>query len=91
MSAPEQAPQHVQEPAADPAAISPKVLWSFLVGLALTATAAALSAVTPETLSALGPYALPVALGVAAGAQYLTGYLKRDPARTGAAPETPAE
>ncbi|WBF78998.1 membrane protein [Arthrobacter phage Bolt007] len=70
--------------ATDPAAISPKVLVSLLVGLALTALAAALSVVTPETLEALGPFAIPAALGLAAAGQALAGYLKRDPARTGA-------
>ncbi|UAW09388.1 membrane protein [Arthrobacter phage Klevey] len=70
--------------AADPSAISPKVLVGLLVGLSLTALAAALSAITPETLEALGPFALPAALGLAAAGQALAGYMKRDPARTGA-------
>lgn len=67
----------------DPNKVSPKVLWPLLVGIALTALAAALSALTPEVLAALGPYALPVSLGAAAAAQYITGYFKKDPARTG--------
>ncbi|UKH48317.1 membrane protein [Arthrobacter phage Lilmac1015] len=81
--------------AADPSAISPKVLVSLAVGLALTALSAALAAITPETLADLGPYAVPVALGAAAAGQALAGYMKRDPARTGAplpaseTPETP--
>lgn len=79
-------------PAADPSAISPKVLVGLLVGLSLTALAAALSAITPETVEALGPFAVPAALGLAAAGQALAGYLKRDPARTGTplpASETP--
>ncbi|QKY79794.1 membrane protein [Arthrobacter phage Bumble] len=65
----------------NPDAISPKVLVALLVGLGLTGLTAVLSAITPEMLSGLGPFALPVALGIAAIAQGLAGYLKRDPAR----------
>ncbi|WP_285240048.1 hypothetical protein [Pseudarthrobacter sp. MEB009] len=60
---------------------SPKVLWPLLVGLVLTALAAALAAVTPDMLAGLGPFAVPVALGLLAAGQYITGYLKRDPLR----------
>ena len=61
--------------------VSPKVLWPLLLGLFLTALAAALAAVTPEMLAALGPFAVPAALGLLAAGQYITGYLKRDPLR----------
>lgn len=61
--------------------LSPKVLWPLLVGLVLTAVAAALAAVTPEMLAGLGPFAVPAALGLLAAGQYITGYLKRDPLR----------
>lgn len=60
---------------------SPKVLWPLIVGVALTALAAALAAVTPEMLAGLGPFAVPAALGLLAAGQYITGYLKRDPLR----------
>lgn len=60
---------------------SPKVLWPLIVGVTLTALAAALAAITPEMLSALGPFAVPAALGLLAAGQYITGYLKRDPLR----------
>ncbi|AHB31635.1 hypothetical protein ArV2_gp22 [Arthrobacter phage vB_ArS-ArV2] len=60
---------------------SPKVMWPLIVGLALTALAAALAAVTPDMLAGLGPFAVPAALGLLAAGQYITGYLKRDPLR----------
>ncbi|WNO25851.1 hypothetical protein SEA_ALTADENA_29 [Arthrobacter phage Altadena] len=74
-------PDHRLPDPVDPTAISPKVLVALLVGLGLTGLTAVLSAITPDMLSALGPFALPVALGIAAVAQGLAGYLKRDPAR----------
>lgn len=60
---------------------SPKVIAPLLTGLALTFFAAGLAAVTPETLTFLGPWALPVYAGIVATAGFLTGYLKRDPLR----------
>lgn len=61
--------------------ISPKVIFAFLTGLILTALGAALAAVTPETLSNLGPWALPVYAGITATAGFVAGYAKRDPVR----------
>lgn len=61
--------------------ISPKVVFAFLTGLFLTAVGAALAAVTPETLSNLGPWALPAYAGITATAGFLAGYAKRDPVR----------
>ncbi|ATW59949.1 hypothetical protein SEA_WALTZ_72 [Arthrobacter phage Waltz] len=63
------------------AGISPKVLWPLVGGVVLTFLGATLAAVTPETLIALGPWAVPVATGTAAVAGYITGYMKRDPDR----------
>ncbi|ASR84159.1 hypothetical protein SEA_WHEELBITE_71 [Arthrobacter phage Wheelbite] len=63
------------------AGISPKVLWPLVGGAVLTFLGTTLAAVTPETLTSLGPWAVPVAMGATAVAGYFTGYLKRDPVR----------
>jgi hypothetical protein len=70
---------------------SPKVTAPLLTGLALTFFAAGLAAVTPETLTFLGPWALPVYAGIVATAGYITGYLKRDPLREAGAAAQQAE
>lgn len=61
--------------------VSPKVFWPVVVGLVLTFVAAAFAAITPDMLSAVGPLAVPLAVGLAALAQAITGYLKSDELR----------
>lgn len=61
-----------------PDTISPKVYWPLVVGVALTFIATFLAAVTPDMLTALGAFAVPMALALGAVAQNLTGYLKSD-------------
>lgn len=58
--------------------ISPKVFWPVAVGLLLTFAGSFLAAVTPEMLGALGPFAVPMAMGLTALAAAVTGYLKSD-------------
>lgn len=60
---------------------SPKVLWPLLVGILLTGLAALLATVTPDTLQAFGPWAIPASTGLVASGGYIAGYLKRDPLR----------
>jgi hypothetical protein len=74
-----------------PTPTSPKVIAPLLMGLALTFFAAGLAAVTPDTLTFLGPWALPVYAGIVATAGYVTGYLKRDPLREAGAAAKQAE
>ncbi len=61
--------------------VSPKVLAPLVTGIILTAFAAGLAAITPETLRDLGVWALPVYAAIVGAAGYITGYLKRDPLR----------
>lgn len=65
--------------------VSPKVTASALgtiaTGLGLTIVVAALQAVTPEMLEALGPWAPVVFAGIAAAGGYLAGYRTTDPLR----------
>lgn len=58
--------------------VSPKVFWPVAVGLVLTFAGSFLAAVTPEMLGALGPFAVPMAMGLTALATAVTGYLKSD-------------
>lgn len=60
---------------------SPKVLAPLVTGIILTAFAAGLAAITPETLKDLGVWALPAYAAITATAGYVTGYLKRDRVR----------
>lgn len=61
--------------------VSPKVFYPLVVGLGLTFLASLLAAVTPEMLSALGPFAVPTATALVSVAGVLAGYLKRDELR----------
>lgn len=61
--------------------VSPKVFWQLVVGVALTFVATFLAAVTPEMLSALGPFAVPAATSLVAVASVITGWLKTDKLR----------
>ncbi len=62
-------------------AVSPKVLAPLITGIILTAVAAGLAAITPDTLKDLGVWALPAYAAITATAGYVAGYLKRDPLR----------
>ena len=64
-----------------PGTISPKVFWSGFVGLVLTFVGTFLAAVTPEMLSGLGVFAVPMAMALTAVAQVITAYLKKDELR----------
>ncbi|MBK4119739.1 hypothetical protein [Kocuria rhizophila] len=64
-----------------PGTISPKVFWSVVVGLTLTFLGSFLAALTPDMLTGLGPFAVPMSLALGAVAQGLTAYLKRDELR----------
>lgn len=64
-----------------PGTISPKVFWSGFVGLVLTFVGTFLAAVTPEMLSGLGVFAVPMAVALTAVAQVITAYLKTDQLR----------
>ena len=64
-----------------PGTISPKVFWSGFVGLVLTFVGTFLAAVTPEMLSGLGVFAVPMAMALTAVAQVITAYLKTDQLR----------
>jgi hypothetical protein len=71
--------------------VSPKVLHGLLMGLLLTGLAAVLGAITPDMLTALGPWAGVVFTLITAALSAVTGYLKRDPLRdAGAASAPPA-
>lgn len=61
--------------------VSPKVFYPLVVGLALTFLASLLAAVTPDMLTALGPFAVPTAAALVSVAGVLSGYLKRDELR----------
>lgn len=61
--------------------LSPKVLFSLLVGLLLTGLAAILSAITPDMLVNLGPYSGVAFTLIGVLSTALTAYLKRDPLR----------
>lgn len=64
-----------------PGTISPKVFWPVVVGLILTFLGTFLAAVTPEMLTGLGVYAVPMSLALGAVAQGITAYLKKDQLR----------
>lgn len=64
-----------------PGTISPKVFWSGVVGLVLTFVGTFLAAVTPDMLSGLGAFAVPMAVALTAVAQVITAYLKTDQLR----------
>lgn len=64
-----------------PGTISPKVFWSGVVGLVLTFVGTFLAAVTPDMLSGLGVFAVPMAMALTAVAQVITAYLKTDQLR----------
>lgn len=70
---------------ADPKQISPKVLGALATTILLTVLATFLSLVTPDMLTALGPFAAPLAVGIAGGGAVLTAYLRMDPLRQDAA------
>lgn len=65
-----------------PGTISPKVFWPVLVGLALTFVGSFLAAVTPDMLTGLGAFAVPMSMALTAVAQGITAYLKHDELRT---------
>lgn len=69
----------------NPNPVSPKVTASALgtiaTGLGLTIVVAALQAVTPEMLEALGAWAPVLFAGISAAGGYLAGYQTRDPLR----------
>jgi hypothetical protein len=61
--------------------VSPKVLYSALAGIVLTAFLTNAALITPDMLTFLGPWA-PFVYGTAYTALgYLVGYFKRDPLR----------
>lgn len=64
-----------------PGTISPKVFWPGVVGLVLTFAGTFLAAVTPDMLSGLGAFAVPMAMALTAVAQVITAYLKADQLR----------
>lgn len=64
-----------------PGTISPKVFWPGVVGLVLTFAGTFLAAVTPDMLSGLGAFAVPMAMALTAVAQVITAYLKTDQLR----------
>ena len=64
-----------------PGTISPKVFWPVFVGLVLTFVGTFLAAVTPDMLSALGPFAVPAATSLVSVAAVITGWLKTDKLR----------
>lgn len=64
-----------------PGTISPKVFWPLVVAVVLTFIGSFLAAVTPEMLSALGPFAVPAAISLTAVANVVAGYLKSDELR----------
>ena len=64
-----------------PGTISPKVFWPVVVGLVLTFVGTFLAAITPDMLSGLGAFAVPMAMALTAVAQGITAYLKRDELR----------
>ena len=64
-----------------PGTISPKVFWPVVVGLILTFVGTFLAAVTPEMLTGLGVYAVPMSMALTAVAQGITAYLKKDQLR----------
>ncbi|MBS6031495.1 MAG: hypothetical protein KH989_12570 [Kocuria rhizophila] len=64
-----------------PGTISPKVFWPVLVGLALTFVGSFLAAVTPDMLTGLGAFAVPMSMALTAVAQGITAYLKTDQLR----------
>lgn len=64
-----------------PGTISPKVFWPVVVGLLLTFVGTFLAAVTPDMLTGLGPFAVPMSLALGAVAQGITAYLKKDELR----------
>lgn len=86
---------HITETAPDPTRVSPKVkavgASGAVVTGALLVVAAALTAIPQAAFSSLGVWALPAAAATASAANYITGYLKRDPAReVTVVTETPA-
>lgn len=64
-----------------PGTISPKVFWPVFVGLILTFVGTFLAAVTPEMLTGLGAFAVPMSMALTAVAQGITAYLKTDQLR----------
>lgn len=64
-----------------PDTVSPKVFWPLVVGVGLTFVATFLAAVTPDMLSALGPFAVPAATSLVSVAAVITGWLKTDKLR----------
>lgn len=65
-----------------PDTVSPKVFWPLVVGIALTFVATFLAAVTPDMLSSLGPFAVPMATSLVSMAAVITGWLKNDSLRS---------
>lgn len=61
--------------------VSPKVFWPLVVGVGLTFVATFLAAITPDMLSALGPFAVPAATSLVSVAAVITGWLKTDKLR----------
>ena len=64
-----------------PDTVSPKVFWPLVVGVGLTFVATFLAAVTPDMLSALGPFAVPAATSLVSVSAVITGWLKTDKLR----------
>ena len=64
-----------------PGTISPKVFWPVFVGLVLTFVGTFLAAVTPDMLTGLGAFAVPMSMALTAVAQGITAYLKTDQLR----------
>ena len=64
-----------------PDTVSPKVFWPLVVGVGMTFVATFLAAVTPDMLSALGPFAVPAATSLVSVAAVITGWLKTDKLR----------
>lgn len=61
--------------------ISPKVIAGTVTGIAITAVLAAITAITPDAFSFLGPWSGIAYLVVSTLGAAIAGYVKRDPLR----------
>lgn len=70
---------HVNPTAAD--IVSPKVIASAFVSALFLILYAALSAITPDLLTGLGPWSVVLFAAIQGAAQVVAGYRKTDPLR----------
>ena len=65
----------------DPKQLSPKVVGAAVAGFIITTLGAAMAAISPEALEALGPWAAPVAMLIVTAGSSIVAWWRTDPLR----------